>query len=47
MLYPERPFQLGTLDGYATDPDSGGRERFVISEPADLDETSCTRRNGV
>jgi hypothetical protein len=38
MLYPDRPFQLGTLYGYATDPDSGERERFVISDPADLDE---------
>jgi hypothetical protein len=39
MLYPDRPFQLGTLYGYATDPDSGERERFVISDPADLDES--------
>jgi hypothetical protein len=38
MLYPDRPFHLGTLYGYATDPDSGERERFVISDPADLDE---------
>src|SRR5262249_4814809 len=38
MLYPDRPFQLGTLYGYATDPDSGERERFVISDPPDLDQ---------
>jgi hypothetical protein len=38
MLYPDRPFQLGTLFGYATDPDTGERERFVISDPPDLDE---------
>jgi len=38
MLYPDRPFHLGTLYGYATDPDSGERERFVISDPPDLDE---------
>ena len=25
MLYPDRPFELGTLYGYATDPDSGER----------------------
>jgi hypothetical protein len=39
MLYPDRPFHLGTLYGYATDPDSGERERFVISDPPDLDAT--------
>ena len=38
MLYPDRPFQLGTLFGYATNPDTGERERFVISDPPDLDE---------
>ena len=38
MLYPDRPFGLGTLYGYATDPETGGRERFVISDPPDLDE---------
>src|SRR5215475_15613739 len=38
MLYPDRPFHLGTLYGYATDPDSGERERFVISDPPDLDK---------
>lgn len=38
MLYPDRPFQLGTLYGYAIDPDSGERERFVISDPPDLPE---------
>ena len=38
MLYPDRPFQLGTLYGYAIDPDSGERERLVISDPPDLPE---------
>jgi hypothetical protein len=38
MLFPDRPFQLGTLFGYATNPDTGERERFVISDPPDLDE---------
>jgi hypothetical protein len=38
MLYPDRPFQLGTLFGYATNPDTSERERFVISDPPDLDE---------
>jgi hypothetical protein len=38
MLYPDRPFQLGTLFGYATNPDTGERERFIISDPPDLDQ---------
>jgi hypothetical protein len=38
MLYGDRPFGLGTLYGYATNPETGERERFVISEPADLDQ---------
>ncbi|MBY0502688.1 MAG: hypothetical protein K2X03_02180 [Bryobacteraceae bacterium] len=38
MLYPDRPFGLGTLYGYAADPETGERERFVISDPADLSE---------
>ena len=38
MLYPDRPFDLGTLHGYAVNPETGERERFVISDPADLDE---------
>jgi superfamily II DNA or RNA helicase len=37
LLYPDRPRGLGTLYGYATNED-GERERFVISEPPDLDE---------
>jgi hypothetical protein len=37
LLYPDRPYALGTLYGYQTDPETGYRERFVISEPADLD----------
>jgi SNF2 family DNA or RNA helicase len=38
LLYPDRPYGLGTLYGYRTDEDTGERERFVISEPADLDQ---------
>jgi superfamily II DNA or RNA helicase len=38
MLYPDRPFGLGTLYGYCVDPETGERERFVISDPPDLDE---------
>ncbi len=37
LLYPDRPYALGTLYGYQTDTETGYRERFVISEPADLD----------
>jgi len=38
LLYPDRPFQMGTLFGYCRNEDTGERERFVISEPAELDE---------
>jgi len=37
LLYPDRPFALGTLYGYALNEETGRRERFVISEPEDLD----------
>jgi hypothetical protein len=37
LLYPDRPYGLGTLYRYQTDQETGQRERFVISEPADLD----------
>jgi hypothetical protein len=37
LLYPDRPRNLGTLYGYSTN-EEGERERFVISEPPDLDE---------
>jgi hypothetical protein len=38
LLYPDRPFQMGTLFGYCRNEETGERERFVISEPAELDE---------
>jgi len=38
MLYPDRPFGLGTLYGYSVDPETGERERFVITDPPDLDQ---------
>ena len=38
LVYGDRPYRLGTLYGYAVDPESGQRERFVISDPPDLDE---------
>jgi superfamily II DNA or RNA helicase len=38
LLYGDRPFGLGTLYGYEHDPETGRRERFVISEPAELAE---------
>jgi hypothetical protein len=38
LLYPDRPFGLGTLYGFDRDPETGERERFVISEPVDLAE---------
>jgi len=38
LLYPDRPYGLGTLYGYKIDQETGLREKFVISEPADLDK---------
>jgi hypothetical protein len=38
LLYPDRPYGLGTLYGYRVDKETGERERFIISEPPDLDE---------
>ncbi len=38
LLYPDRPFGLGTLYGFDRNPETGERERFVISESADLDQ---------
>jgi hypothetical protein len=38
LLYPDRPFKLGTLYGSEFDPETHRRERFVIAEPEDLDE---------
>jgi hypothetical protein len=37
LLYPDRPFLMGDLVAYAQNPDSGGREKVIISTPADLD----------
>jgi superfamily II DNA or RNA helicase len=39
LLYPDRPYGIGTLYGYRVDQETGERERFVISEPEDLDES--------
>ena len=38
LVYGDRPYRLGPLYGYAVDSESGQRERFVISDPPDLDE---------
>src|SRR5207247_10243640 len=35
---PHPPHALGPLDGHAVNPETGERERFVICDPADLDE---------
>jgi hypothetical protein len=37
LVYPDRPYGLGTLYGLRRNETTGERERFVISEPADLD----------
>jgi len=39
LLYPDRPFGLSDLIGYAVNEGTGERERFVISSPADLDQS--------
>src|SRR5205823_9387646 len=38
LLYPDRPYGIGTLYGFRVDKETGERERFIISEPEDLDE---------
>jgi hypothetical protein len=39
LVYPDRPFGLGDLIGYAVNEETGERERFVISSPPDLEES--------
>ena len=38
LLFPDRPFGVGTLYGSEFDPETLRRERFVMAEPEDLDE---------
>ncbi len=38
LLYPDRPYGLGTLYGYERNEETGEREKFVIANPPDLDE---------
>jgi hypothetical protein len=38
LVYPDRPYGLGTLYGFRRDETTGEREQFIISEPADLDQ---------
>lgn len=37
LLYPDRPYGLGTLYGFCANDETGERERFIIAEPEDLD----------
>jgi superfamily II DNA or RNA helicase len=37
LLYPDRPFGMGDLTASVQDPETGEREKVVISHPADLD----------
>jgi hypothetical protein len=39
LLYPDRPFSIGPLWGVAYDEGSKQRERFLIADPPDLDES--------
>ena len=38
LLYPDRPFGLGNLYGWEYNQETQRREKFLISEPSDLDE---------
>ena len=38
LLYPDRPYGLGTLYGYERNEETGERDKFVIANPPDLDE---------
>src|SRR5690348_15004554 len=38
LLYPDRPFGLGSLQGWEFNPETQRREKFLISETTDLDE---------
>src|SRR2546423_812048 len=39
LLYPDRPFGLGDLYGYEYDPETQKRERFLIAETPNLNES--------
>ena len=39
LLYPDRPFSMGQLWGVAYDEETKLRERFLIADPPDLDES--------
>ena len=38
LLYPDRPFRLGTLYGWEYDPKTQRREKFLIAQTPDLNE---------
>ena len=38
LLYPDRPFGLGSLYGWEYDRETQRREKFLIAEPEDLEE---------
>jgi SNF2 family DNA or RNA helicase len=39
LLYPDRPWNIGPLYGFEYDPETRQRERFLIANPPDLDES--------
>ena len=39
LLYPDRPFSIGPLWGVAYDEETKQRQRFLIADPPDLDES--------
>ena len=44
LLYPDRPFGLGSLTGFDYDPVTRRRESFLIAETRDL-AANCTPRS--
>lgn len=39
LLYPDRPFDMGELTAFIHDPDTGQREKVLISRPENLDRS--------
>ncbi|HZQ54092.1 MAG TPA: helicase-related protein [Bryobacteraceae bacterium] len=39
LLYPDRPFDMGDLTAFVHDPDTGERQKILISRPEDLDRS--------
>jgi helicase-like protein len=40
LLYPDRPFDMGDLTAFVHDPETGERQKILISRPQDLDRSA-------